>query len=361
MTVSIYGEEASFFRSIMTESPKWRRKEFDEWQTRAFKNYSEGKYMVAADNCLDGLTYDSDIDIVPPLKTYLTHAQVIDELLDDTTELAEHILKTNGVFGLTHLKLVAKLQHNFRQIWKKTEGGRISLKEEQQDRLIRTSKKLLSPEAGMTLFGQSLTQEQFEEMSNWIDMLFSDPTAAQDFLVNKIKASGASPETIDKTLLLIDSINSKSIKDDIDATAKKAVKTDELDEASLIAFADGINKVQKAIHACMNTGYSPELIKAWKICFSNPQIVMQFGVMELEDLHLCGKFALETYQEDQQLETLQASIYLLRNLVKISKDLNEEFEEYTNTLIIALNMLYDNNDDIEILKEIMMLGENLSN
>ena len=28
-------------------------------------------------------------------------------------------------------------------------------------------------------------------------------------------------------------------------------------------------------------------------------------------------------QEDQQLETLQASVYLLRNLVQISKDLND--------------------------------------
>jgi len=358
MTISIYGNETSFFRSVMGQTSEWRQGEFNEWMGKAFDSYNSGDYLLSVDNLLDALCYDSDPDSAVQLHNLLTHVNIDSELWEDASALVTHIQETEGKYGLTHLKLVAKFQHDFREKFFGDTDNRDPLVDKHRGDMQDVSMDMFSLQFGGHQHDEESNAGMPEDLFALLQSMMSSPEKAKDILLGAIKDSGVSQDTFNKTKSLLDTWDQKM--DEIGASKRKLAESEEsFDEEDIVGYAQAIEEVREALYA-QNGDYTPAILDLWKKVLEKPEYSKQMEFLDLEDLHDCGKSSVDLFLQTKDEQILEGSIYLLRKVVTLAKAHGELEISYLHSLIFALNQKYEVSEDSMILKEITELGDELA-
>ena len=355
MTVSIYGEEASFYRMIMEESPTWRRREFNEWLDKARRSHDAGEYFIAVDNLLDGLCYDNSIEVADLLLSYLVAAGALDSLSQDAQALVKQMRETNSAYNLKHVKLVAKLQHKLRAFGEHAPETAGMLADKSAAETALVLEDMLSPGLSQTLFGRSFSDAEMSATMELFNRMLEAPDSALDLMLEAMQSAGASEEAREQARSI-----AAMISHDLGEIEGVAVnnETDDTDdeEESLIVYSQTIGEIRRILNSNPDS-YSQELAFAWRKILDDLRLERQFDFWALDDLWHSGNLALAASETTTNPQILEDAVYFLRRLVAKAAQLDDEDPRYTESLLAALDLYYDETQDEAILREIVAIGE----
>lgn len=363
MTVSIYGEELAFFKNVMAMPPQWRSKEYDGWAERAQTQASAGNYYLAADNLLDALCYDSREGASGELTSCLLRAGVFLDLSIEAGKLISHMNKT-GKFGLAHLKLVAKLQHDLRSHWLATESGRQEMLEKYEEHLVGAFREIVATMSGLRSFEDELTDQEAEDLTNQFLALRQSPEIAFDAFKQKLVEHGVTPEAADKML----SAWQTPIKVDVLGTEGNAAENadqeqeSEWEESNIIEFCRRIEEVRAVMFECQRTGNIDAMVTAWQTVLEEPVYTSQLDFFDFDDLHATAQWALKVYKDSSAPEALDGALYLLHALVESYDDDEEELRAYVMTYLGTAELHHKlNHDRVEAIHHLDTIAAVLRN
>ncbi len=354
MTVGIYGEEEAFYRLVMSESGTWRHREFSQWREKAKRRFDSKSFLMAVDHLLDALCYDSAVDVADQLTLFLKRAEVIEEVSKNATMLTRYIGNFGGRYSLTHLKLVAKLQHEVRGLIRKTETGRSELSESQKVHSTDILKDMFLSPTGRSPAATPQDSEMGDQLSRFFDRLMSGEGAAINNLV-EISESRHVPPTPDEIALLRQNAGEweNAISSLVETPRTPTPSEADEDEDSIVIFAQEIGIARELLYVQVSSGYVAEIAVPWRHILGDPRLAKQLGYIDRQDLHDTTKLALQAYLNSSNTSALGDAVFLLRHLVDHACSDDSENTEYVETLFAALRLLYESTGDPAAFMELV--------